>query len=51
MPIKISSSKREAARELERLNKEDARAGRKDQDNLTVSARDNALRYWNSLIA
>ena len=46
-----SDAAREAARELERLNKEDARAGRKDQDNLTVSARDNALRYWNSLIA
>ncbi len=46
-----SEAAREAARELERLNKEDARAGRKDQDNLTIAARDSALRYWNALVA
>ena len=46
-----SEAAREATRELERLNKEDVRAGRKDQDNLTIAARDSALRYWNALVA
>lgn len=47
----FSEAARAATLELERVHKADAAAGRKDQDQLTLAARDNALRYWNSLIA